>query len=390
VNLDDLARVHDDDLSGEPAGQASGAGAQTLLASIMSEPPGRGDRPRATWLRGPVPWLASAASVVATVLVVTMVTAPDEQRPAPSPAAATGAQPSARQMLLSAATAVAATKAPVSGAYWRTSTVSGMDAISPDRGYVIRRLSSKDQWLARRPGAQSWWITQSLGAKPLTPEDQTAWRKAGSPTQWKYPMDMSGYVGANSSEVVQAEAEEKTAARLRGKWKGSGGDLTKELLTWDEIRRIPSGERELRAYLEQLIAAQTKAGNSEQDPRSLEPALQETCMQIVFGLPASPAVRASAYRILATMPELKSLGRVKDPLGRTGEAFGYQVAPELGRKDALEVAWVIDPVTGLPLAGLTTTMVELAGGRTAKTTSFTAYQQMGWTDAKPSLPAKRD
>ncbi|MET8339714.1 CU044_5270 family protein [Streptosporangium canum] len=389
MNLDDLARVHDEDLSGEPAGQASGAGAQTLLASIMSEPPGRGDRPRATWLRGPVPWLTSAASVVATVLVVAMVTAPNAQQPAPPPAASPGAQPSARQMLLAAATtvavAVADPKAPVSGAYWRTSTVSGRDVISPDRGYVIRRLSSKDQWLARRPGEQSWWIKQSLGAKPLTPEDQTAWREAGSPTRWKYPIGTSG-----SSEVVRAEAEEKTAARLRGKWKGSGGLLASDLLTWDEIRRIPSGERELRAYLGQLITAQAKAGYSPQDPQSLEAVLQEVCMEIVFDLPASPAVRASAYRILATMPWMKSLGKVKDPLGRTGEAFGYQVAPDFGRKNALEVALVIDPATGLLLARTTTTTVELAGGRTAKTTSFTAYQRMGWTDAKPSLPAKRD
>lgn len=385
MNLDDLARVHDDDLSGEPAGQVSGAGAQTLLASIMSEPPGRGGRPRTKWLRGPVPWLASAASVAATVLLVTMVAAPNEQRPAPPPAASPGAQPSARQMLLAAATAVAATKAPVSGAYWRTSTVSGRDVISPDHGYVIRRLSSKDQWLARRPGAQSWWIKQPLGAKPLTPEDQTAWRKAGSPTRWKYP------IGAgDSSEVVRAEAEEKTASRLRGKWKGSGGLLASDPLTWDEIRRIPSGERELRAYLGQLITAQAKAGYSPQDPRSLEAALQEACMEIVFDLPASPAVRASAYRILATMPWMKSLGRVKDPLGRTGEAFGYQVAPDFGRKNALEVALVIAPATGLLLARTTTTTVELTGGRTAKTTSFTAYQQTGWTDAKPSLPAKRD
>ncbi|MEU4409064.1 hypothetical protein AB0F88_31505 [Streptosporangium sp. NPDC023963] len=113
-------------------------------------------------------------------------------------------------------------------------------------------------------------------------------------------------------------------------------------------------------------------------------------MQIVFTLPVSPAVRASAYRILATMPTLRSLGRMKDPLGRTSEAFGYQAVPGAMRKNALEHAWVIDPATGLPLASLTTTAVELAGGRTAKTTSFTAYQRTGWTDAKPPLPAKRD
>lgn len=177
--------------------------------------------------------------------------------------------------------------------------------------------------------------------------------------------------------------------RVRLTRQGSDGSLTKDLLTWDEIRRIPSGERELHAYLEQLLTAQAKGGFG-QDPRRPESALQEACMRIVFGLPVSPAVRASAYRILATMPELKSLGRVKDPLGRTGEAFGYQMAPGFGRKTAYEVVLVIDPATGLLLARTTTTTVELTGGRTTKTTGFTAYRRMGWTDAKPSLPAKRD
>jgi hypothetical protein len=120
--------------------------------------------------------------------------------------------------------------------------------------------------------------------------------------------------------------EEKAASRLRGKWKGSAGFLAKESVSWDELRRVPSGERELRAYLEQRITARAKGG-SEKDPRWRKSALVGACMEIVFGLPVSPAVRAAAYRILATMPEMKSLGRVKDPLGRMGEAFGYQVPP---------------------------------------------------------------
>ncbi|MER6949427.1 CU044_5270 family protein [Nonomuraea sp. NPDC000554] len=387
MNLTDLARVHDDDLGGDPAGQASGAGARMLLESIMSEPPGRSGRRWARRLRGPVPWLASAASLAAAALVVMTVTAPDGQVPNPtSTLAAPTAEPSAQRILLTAASAVM--KAPTSGAYWRTSKIYGMDAISPDRGYVIRRRFSKEEWLARRPGAQSWWVTQYLGAKPLTDEDEAAWRKAGSPTQWKYPIDMTGYEGVNSGEVVRAAAEEKVGSRLRGKWKNSGGSLTKELVGWDEISRIPSGEQELRAYLEQRITAQAKGGR-EGDPQWREGALQGSCMEIVFGLPVSPAVRASAYRILAGLPGMKSLGRVKDPLGRTGEALGYQMAGR-ARQNSYDVTHVIDPETGLPLAQWTTTTVELASGRSAKVTSFTAYQEMGWTDAKPSLPAKRE
>ncbi|MEU0568211.1 CU044_5270 family protein [Nonomuraea sp. NPDC005983] len=389
MNLTDLARVHDDDLGGDPAGQASGAGARALLDSIMSEPPGRGGRRWTGRLRGPVPWLAVAASLAAvTALVATAATTPDGQVTHPtSTSALPTAEPSAQRILLAAASAVL--KAPTSGAYWRTSTISGRDAISPDRGYVIRRRFSKEEWLARRPGAQSWWVTRYLGAKPLTDEDEAAWRKAGAPTRWKYPMNMTGYEGVNSGEVVRAAAEEKVGSRLRGKWKNSGGSLTKELVTWDEISRIPSGEQELRAYLEQRITDRAN-GRWGNDPQWREAALQGGCMEIVFGLPVSPAVRASAYRILAGLPGMKSLGRVTDPLGRTGEAIGYQVDADSARQNVYDVIHVIDPETGLPLASWSATTVELVGGRSAKVTSFTAYQEMGWTDAKPSLPARRE
>ncbi|MET9063800.1 CU044_5270 family protein [Streptosporangium sandarakinum] len=396
MNLNDLARVHDDELDGEPAGQVSGAVAQALLASITSEPSGsmtsepsgRNEKSRIKRLRGPVPWLASAATLAAAVaLVAALVAVPDGQEPVPSPVATSpGEQGSARHILLAAATAAA--KSPASGSYWRTTTISGMDAVSPDHGYVIRRTGSKDEWLARRHGGQSWWIDQYLGAKPLTRQDQEAWRKAGSPTRWTFPVDTTGYVGVNSGEVVRAGAEEKRATRLRGKWKNSGGSLVKELIGWEEIRRIPSGDRELRAYLERRITAEAK-GDYGQDPQWRESALSGACMEIVFGLPVSPAVRASAYRILAGMPRMKSLGRMKDPLGRVGEAIGYQVDPR-HEEAPYNVVQIIDPLTGLPLAQSSTTTVKLAGGRTAKATSFVAYQWMGWTDEEPPLPPERD
>ncbi|MGW4663742.1 CU044_5270 family protein [Streptosporangium sandarakinum] len=404
MNLNDLARVHDDELGGEPAGQVSGAVAQALLASITSEPSGsitsepsgsitsepsgRNEKSRTRKLRGPVPWLASAATLAAaTALVVVLVTVPEGQEPVPSPVATSpGEQASARHILLAAATAAA--KAPASGSYWRTTTINGMDAVSPDHGYVIRRTSSRDQWLARRPGEQSWWIDQYLGAKPLTRQDQEAWRRAGSPTRWTFPVDTTGYVGVDSGEVVRAGTEEKKAARLLGKWKNSGGPLVKELISWEEIRRIPSGDRELRAYLERRVTAEVE-GDDGQDPQWRESAVSGACMEIVFGLPVSPAVRASAYRILAGMPQMKSLGRVKDPLGRMGEAIGYQVNPR-HREATYDVVHIIDPLTGLPLARSSTTTAKLAGGRTAKATSFVAYQQMGWTDAEPPLPSGRD
>ncbi|WP_067184730.1 hypothetical protein [Microtetraspora niveoalba] len=109
-----------------------------------------------------------------------------------------GERMTARQILLAAATAVA--KAPSDGAYWRTRTVSGQRYVDPEGRYVILRGSSREQWPARRPGGQSWWIDQNLGAKPATPQDEAAWRAAGSP----------------DVKQVKRAPDEPVGARLKG------------------------------------------------------------------------------------------------------------------------------------------------------------------------------
>lgn len=51
---------------------------------------------------------------------------------------------------------------------------------------------------------------------------------------------------------------------------------------------------------------------------------------------------------------------------------------------------MIDVASGLPLSREMDGLDRLADGRTYKVASFTAYEQIGWTNDLPDLPARRN
>ncbi|MEU4233607.1 CU044_5270 family protein [Nonomuraea sp. NPDC026600] len=315
--------------------------------------------------------LAGGALAAGAVLVVTaVVVIPDAPRPGTSQSAIPG--PAARQILLAAADAIAT--APGEGAYWRIRQLTRSMMIEPGRAYVLQRSLSEERWLARRPDDQGWRIARDLGVTPATPEDEAAWRTAGSPSSWQYPTDTTG-LNATSNEKVTTTPAKPQATRLTGAWQGSGGTLLMKPMTWEDLATIPSDPAELGAYLEKRLKA--KPGSA-----GLEPRLREACMQILRGLAVSPDVRAGAYRLLAVLPGMRADGEVVDPLGRRGQALSYEVEASPGQMT--EIRFVVDPRTGLPLAEETTAPGTLADGRTVQLRHSTSYEAIGWTDDKPA------
>ena len=114
----DRARVLDEDL----AGRASTAGADALLAEVVSleRVPARRRRLLLTPGRSLL-GLAAAAAAVAVIAPAMLSDGTISVGPRPSTSVSTTAGPTAQQILLAAAVAVA--KAPASGDYWRTATV---------------------------------------------------------------------------------------------------------------------------------------------------------------------------------------------------------------------------------------------------------------------------
>ncbi|MCM0673251.1 CU044_5270 family protein [Micromonospora phytophila] len=90
---------------------------------------------------------------------------------------------------------------------------------------------------------------------------------------------------------------------------------------------------------------------------------------IVLDLPVSPQVRAAAYRMLAAMPGVTSLGRVTDRLGRPGVAVAVTRQGDFAKA---QTRLIVDPATGQALAQET----WVAGSPT----SYTAVISGRWSD----------
>ncbi|MEV4582964.1 CU044_5270 family protein [Nonomuraea jabiensis] len=375
--------------SHEPSLDAVVAGRARLLAEAAAtttvEAPVRTRKRR----RGRLVGAALSLAVAATVAVVAPAMLSDSTvsvvpRPGTSSPAAV---PTARQILLAAAVAVE--KARASGDYWRTATVTRWMLTDPTRSYVLESERSGEQWLAKQSDLQSWRIRQDLGVKPATPQDEAAWRAAGAPTSWRYPKNMkTENLFAVPFKPLEAAAGERTAERLHGKWKGTAGDLVGEWMTWEEVRAIPGEPDKLRSYLEERIGRLELAGSGMDVEEARAYILLRECVGIISGLPASPEVRASAYRILASLPGIRAEGEMTDPLGRRGQALSYQEEIEPGL--FTQVRLVVDPGTGLLLAEVRTNTTRLANGREAELRVSTSYQAIGWTDERPQLPTHQD
>ncbi|MFE0147859.1 CU044_5270 family protein [Nonomuraea sp. NPDC059007] len=352
---DDLTAVRDLLSAPGPTRETTDKG-RARLSDALSRRPRRWVTPMRTGM---------VAAALATALGVAVIMPSDDLvLLTPDPTTASTA-PTARQILLAAATAMART--PSAGDYWRARTVTGKLIVSPDRRYVLRRDSASETWLTRAAGGRSGSFNQYLGARPASEKDKLAWQAAGGPVSWRYPDDVTGMGFIGAGETVQSAP----GARV--------GGAPKEPVDWDEVGRIPAGAAPLRSYLEAKIGAVS--------PRERDSRLRKSCMEILSGLPVSPEVRASAYQVMASLPGMTAEGEVTDPLGRTGQALRYQVnRPEGQVSDA---RFVVDPDSGFPLANETKGVGRLADGQSVEVSSFTAYQQIGWTDEEPDWESDR-
>ncbi|UBU10290.1 CU044_5270 family protein [Nonomuraea gerenzanensis] len=372
----DRARVRDEDLTG----RASTAGADALLAEIVSmeRVPAR-RRLRLSPGRALL-GLAAAAAAVAVIVPMTSSDRTISVEPRPGTSVSATAEPTARQILLAAAVAVE--KAPSSGDYWRTATVNRWMLTDPTRSYVLEAGRSIETWLARKPGAPGWHVRQELGVKPATPQDEAAWRAAGSPTVWRYPEDMkTENLFAVPSRPLEAQAGERTVERLD--W-DTVGDLAGESLTWQQTRAIPDEPEALRHYLEERIGRLDLTGSGLDEEEARAHILLRGCVDIISTVPVSSGTRAAAYRLLASLPGIRAEGETTDPLGRRGQSLRYQEEIEPGLFS--EVTLVVEPAGGRLLAEVRTNTTRLADGRQAELRVSRSFEEVGWTGERPEPP----
>ncbi|MEV4169286.1 CU044_5270 family protein [Nonomuraea sp. NPDC049709] len=344
--MDDLSAVREQLAGPGPTTETVALGRARLLREIADERPPKARIRAARWTSF---GLGLAGAATAAVMIASTVAAPEPVAP-----------PSARQILLAAATSVA--KRPAGGSWWGNKLVRGARFHDPTGQYVIQTATAEETWIQAGEVTKPHWIVQRyLGAKPATPQDEAAWRAAGSPSSWAYktvnPSDLAG----NPFDVEAAPGEPESYESRDVEWRLLFTGKT--LADMDQLPATPEG---LRALME------PSSGDME--------GLLHNLQSLIAYVPVPSEVRAAAYRLMASLPGVIAQGPATDQLGRTGQAVLYRQPSHTRSGRQVQTRLIVDSATGEPLA------VETLTPDTGELMSFVAIEQSVWTDRKPDFP----
>lgn len=225
-----------------------------------------------------------------------------------------------------------------------------------------------------------------LGARPATPADEVAWRKAGSPRTFLTVEGkrVSGKAGSVTVDMRGSDLDMSSFA--------AQADL-------DELRGVPQTPDRLRAWL--LALPQSPAGPhpgpttfpkpgapSPSPPGPLTQAglnywLFVQGVSFLLYSPITPKARAAAFQMLAELPGVKLIGTVRDADGRQGTAVAMDQLDPGDRPLRIQHRLVVDAEKGRALAdeevvlGPNTIYPGLSPGAVASTTTV---RSADWTD----------
>ncbi|HJP79636.1 MAG TPA: CU044_5270 family protein [Pseudonocardiaceae bacterium] len=369
--LEALARARPDAL--DPARLAGGPRRHQDLAELLATRPAI--RPASTRRRLLVPLVGVAAA--AAVAIGAVAVGLGQNRGAHT---TNSAGPNGHLVLESMANSVENQAA--DGAYWQFETQDqSLFLIPGNPPYVVAQTGQNDWSIGVRPGEQSLLVS-GLNQKrgPWSPEDTRRWMLAGSPAT------VLAHVGAGKDKLAQRQVPIGGAAP-RVDHTNSGGKIAAvgpHNVSYADLRQLPSDQDQLAQTLAKYYAQDGGESNTDQPDWMFEQ------VSGLISLPISSSVRASAYRILANLPGITSLGTVTDPLGRAGVAVALppRQSGDLGQQqDQL----IVDPRTSTILSSqlvlVQPSKLAISAGMTAGTvTYYQATTHIGWTDQQVGIP----
>ncbi|MET8865523.1 CU044_5270 family protein [Nonomuraea sp. NPDC004580] len=279
--------------------------------------------------------MATAALVAATFAAVSVTPGRDHS-----------AEQTPENALLVAATNVQ--KGPT-GTYWHTTRIAGkIHAVGENAAdhYKVESRMQYDAWTDLR--GRGCNAVKDLPARPWTARDQQKWRAAGAPAKVRVAQGFLFFEAPDRKPSCRQVAER----RFFG-------------MTPRQLAALPAHPEQLQnvlldlkgnweAYSPKVTRQPIRALEGEKRVR----ALSDVAGTLLAEAPAPPAVRAAAFRMLATLPGVRIEGRTTDPLGRTGVVvslplettipLGLSTAPrQLG---TYRRQWIINPDNGTLLA----------------------------------------
>ncbi|GAA4225493.1 DNA-directed RNA polymerase specialized sigma24 family protein [Streptosporangium album] len=279
----------------------------------------------------------------------------------------------------------AARQPDTAGAYWHTVSVSRNLFTAADADYTVVNREQNEGWTPSATGGEQWSRTRSLGAEPATPEDEAAWKQAGSPAE--IPVTVPGKRGAKLTLSTEpGDAQDGHAPLVDGDkvfWLGRN-------VTMKDLRGLPSDPAGLKAWL--LRSYEGHGTESSSDPMSSDAWLFAVTVGLFTDMPITPQVRGAAFQMLADLKTIKVVRDVTDAEGRTGTAVAIEerVKANATAKDdggILQTRLIFDETTGQALAR--ESVVVRPGGLQAAFAPGTVWNseavlEAGWTDGKPA------
>ncbi|GAA4627386.1 hypothetical protein GCM10023196_039360 [Actinoallomurus vinaceus] len=342
-----------------------------------------GRRSRRAWVAGLAATAVAATTIVAAIGVGGPADHPSQDQPL-----------SARQILLAAATTSEHLPS-TTGRYWHAEIRNVPEPVTVQDGRIRYRLNmTVDQtnvWIARSPRDLSWYLQDGDPTFTApTRADAAAWRRDGSPTLFIRPPIPPGPLSDDpeadsvrpwpAGKAVPHGWRLATENTLPGIYvKGPRSIFlgeSRHKLSVTEVMNLPTDPTRLKARLQAL----TDPAALKSRGRTPAEGMYDAVRDLLILAPAPPKVRAAAFRLLATFPGIKTLGKVRDPLGREG--IGLIVTdPSFRPGGSYQDRFIIDPATSNILA---------IGNQSAPGNHNTYTPVItGWTNTAPTPPAQR-
>lgn len=374
--MDEMKMVEQVFAEPKAAPDVAASGRARLLQMAGGDEPSPNRRPvrtRSRWLLGAGLLPVAAASVAAVMLI----------GDGSAPAQPSSEQP-ARRILLAAAVKTEA--APAAGRFFRFQTEEGdvRTVGTKERPYKVLDRTVVDYWYATTPGAPSWNSRLSLGGAPVSPADAAAYRAAGSPAKAEEVCPDEGkIIGSRGGKQLPDGTFEEIPVRQkcfrvpmhpRDAWSGRlsmGPGMAGSPPPGLDVAKLSDDPGTLRT---QLLAWIHKGGlNTSVEGESAQ--LWAAAHYLIISPigPVRPALRAATYRVLAGLPDVRSLGMVTDARGRRGEALSRHGDTSEGVNTGT-YRLVIDPKTGNPLE---------TGSVTDGSQHYTSVLEFGYTNDTP-------
>ncbi|MFI0424174.1 CU044_5270 family protein [Spongiactinospora sp. 9N601] len=210
--------------------------------------------------------------------------------------------------------------------------------------YAVYETETAEKWFAGKRGLDNRNVREYGDVTFGSPEDEAAWRKAGSP------------------KLTERSAKKRSGTNDLNLIFSIGNPS----LTLQNVSKLPTDKKALTRKLDELWKVSPSAADSDKSGY-----LWQTSQDLLTG-PITPGTRSALFKILAEQPGVTAKSQATDALGRVGVALSVK------DKEGDVVRLTFDEKTAELL------QYEMLDGD--KPLLRVAIEQAGWTDKNTERP----